>query len=113
MRSILFCFQWALPIAAILLSTSPDSMPEDHLLKVAIPSSEQGKPLFEKHCAFCHGKKGNKGLLGAKNLQKSTLTDDQYLSIISNGKGIMPKWKKKLEEEKIKAIIQYIKTFRQ
>jgi mono/diheme cytochrome c family protein len=71
-----------------------------------------GKVLFDKNCARCHGKNGAKGFLGAKNLQKSTLADEQLLNIISNGKRIMPSWKEKLSGDEIKIIVSYIKTFR-
>ncbi len=71
-----------------------------------------GKLLFEKHCSKCHGLDGAKGRFGAKNLQKSILTDEQYLSIIQKGKGIMPSWKKKLTSGQISDIIIYIKTLK-
>lgn len=71
-----------------------------------------GKILFEKNCTRCHGKNGAKGFLGAKNLQKSTLSEQQMLNIISNGKRIMPSWKDKLSADEIKIIVSYIKTFR-
>jgi cytochrome c6 len=76
------------------------------------PHLEIGKHLFRKKCAFCHGKSGTKGLFGAKNLQKSILTDQEYFSTISNGKNVMPSWKNKLTEDQINQIIIYIKTLR-
>ena len=75
-------------------------------------SSVQGKTLFERNCVRCHGKNGAKGFLGAKNLQKSKLRDEQLTEIIANGKQIMPSWKNKLTAEEISVILAYIKTFR-
>jgi cytochrome c6 len=75
-------------------------------------SAQQGKILFERNCIRCHGKNGAKGFLGAKNLQKSGMEDQQLATIISNGKRIMPSWKDKLSADEIKVIIVYIKTFR-
>jgi cytochrome c6 len=71
-----------------------------------------GKAIFESKCAWCHGKDGAKGMLGAKNLRKSTLADADYFAIISNGKNVMPTWKKRLSGEQITLIINYIKQFR-
>ena len=75
-------------------------------------SVSSGKVLFEQNCSKCHGIDGTKGKFGAKNLQKSVLTYDQYLRTIRKGKGIMPSWEKKLTAYQITDIISYIKTFR-
>lgn len=75
-------------------------------------SVHSGKELFEQNCTKCHGINGTKGRFGAKNLQKSVLTDDQYLKIIQKGKGIMPSWEKKLSADQITDIISYIKTLK-
>ncbi|PYF75873.1 c-type cytochrome [Pedobacter nutrimenti] len=71
-----------------------------------------GKALFENKCIRCHGKDGTKGMFGAKNLQESRLANDILLRIISDGKGIMPSWKKKLSAEQLLLLIDYIKTLR-
>ena len=71
-----------------------------------------GKKLFESKCARCHGKDGTKGLFGAKNLQKSKLTDVEYVKIITNGIAFMPSWKKRLSGEQIDQIIEYIKQLK-
>lgn len=75
-------------------------------------SVNSGKILFEQNCAKCHGIDGTKGKFGAKNLQKSVLTDEQYFKTIQKGKGIMPAWEKKLTTEQIADIISYIKTLK-
>ena len=72
----------------------------------------QGKSLFVQHCSTCHGLDGTKGKFGAKNLQKSTLTDEQYLKIILNGKRIMPAWEKKITTGQVSDIITYLKTLK-
>lgn len=71
-----------------------------------------GKILFESKCSRCHGKDGARGLFGAKNLQKSKLTDVEYLKIISDGRYAMPSWKKRLSGEQINQLIHYIKEFK-
>lgn len=75
-------------------------------------NGKNGKAIFENKCAWCHGKDGTKGMLGAKNLRKSTLADSDYFAVISNGKNVMPTWKKRLSGEQISLIINYIKQFR-
>ncbi len=72
-----------------------------------------GKEIFEKNCAKCHGKDGTKRLLGAKNLQKSILTNTENYEIIANGKGKMPNWKEKLSTEQINQVIEYLDVLKQ
>jgi cytochrome c6 len=76
------------------------------------PSSPNGKELFERKCITCHGKDGTKGFLGAKNLQRSILTDTEIVSMITKGKRIMPSWEKKLSPQQISDVASYIKTLR-
>lgn len=72
-----------------------------------------GKEIFEKNCVKCHGKDGTKRLLGAKNLQKSVLTNTENYEIIANGKGKMPSWKEKLSTEQINQVIEYLDILKQ
>ena len=71
-----------------------------------------GRALFEKKCATCHGNDGTRGRWGAKNLQISKLSNDELLYTISNGRGIMPNWGKRLTIIQISSVIEYIKTLR-
>jgi cytochrome c6 len=71
-----------------------------------------GKELFENKCAKCHGRDGTKGSWGAINLQYSYISDIELFNTISNGRRIMPSWKKKLTSEEIKNVISYIKILR-
>ena len=71
-----------------------------------------GKAIFEKQCARCHGKDGTKGSFGAKNLQQSVLEDNAIMLLIQNGKKVMPPYKKKLNSDEIKSVTDYIKEFR-
>lgn len=63
------------------------------------------------NCAVCHGENGAKPneAVGAKDLSKSTLTDDQLLHVISNGKNSMPGYKKKFSDEQLKELVEYVK----
>ena len=72
----------------------------------------EGKIVFEKNCVRCHGSDGTLGKFGAKNLHKSKLNLEETVRIISNGKWIMPRWKKKLSMEQILSVATYVKTLR-
>jgi cytochrome c6 len=71
-----------------------------------------GKELFEGNCAKCHGADGTRGKWGAKNLQLSTLSDDELFTIVSTGKRMMPAWNQRLTKVEIERVIDYIKTLR-
>ena len=72
-----------------------------------------GKALFTENCIRCHGEDGTRGFLGAKNLRKSTLTDSAIILKITNGRRIMPSFKKKFTPEEIREVMAYVKTLRQ
>jgi cytochrome c6 len=72
----------------------------------------EGKSIFDRYCVKCHGTDGTKGKWGAKNLQRSTLTEEDMIRIITNGKRIMPSWKSRLTEKNILQVISYIKSFK-
>lgn len=74
--------------------------------------AEEGRALYDQHCARCHGHDGTRGLFGAKNLQKSQLSDSAILFQISNGRRIMPAFKKRIGPDQMTAIANYIKSFR-
>ena len=77
------------------------------------PHSDNGRSLFQENCVRCHGEDGTKGLLGARNLRKSRITDSAIIYRISNGKRFMPAFKKRLNSEDILQLAAYIKTLRQ
>ena len=70
-------------------------------------------PVFQENCAKCHGKTaegrhfGGPSLISEKNTASSA---DDLRSIITNGKGRMPKYSSKLTPEEIDTLIQQIKA---
>ena len=72
----------------------------------------KGKVVFESKCAKCHGADGTKGKWGARNLQVSRLGDSDMRGIITNGKRIMPAWGKRLTDDEMLSVIDYVKTLR-
>jgi mono/diheme cytochrome c family protein len=89
------------------------------------PSLEEGKKLFNAHCAACHGKRGKgDGPAGRAlatppyNLTWSVAKDDYLRQIIPKGGEAMdrspdmPPWGEKLSPQEIESVILYIKTLR-
>src|SRR5262245_50546877 len=78
-----------------------------------------GEDIFRNRCAVCHGLDGggdttlgNK--LGIPDLraEEKQLSDDQMLKIITEGKGGMPAFKKKLSRDGIDKVMGHIKELR-
>lgn len=70
-----------------------------------------GEELFVKHCKLCHGIDGSMGLNGAKDLNESTLSLNEQILIVTEGKGAMTPFKKVLTEEEIKKVAEYAHSF--
>lgn len=71
-----------------------------------------GKALYEAQCAVCHGTDGAAGLSGAKNLQKSSLSDEEMTQIIQDGKNTMPAMHGTYDAQEMKAMLTYLKELR-
>lgn len=78
------------------------------------------KNLYKVNCKFCHGEDGKGNGIKAKtnksicphDLTKISETDQNVYYIILNGKNNMPSHSKKIEEDKIKMLVIYIKKFK-
>ena len=74
---------------------------------------------YSKNCATCHGKDGrantfkSKHHLHARDLTdaawQTDVTDERIFNSISNGKGKMPAFKKKLTTEQIESLVAYVR----
>ncbi len=71
-----------------------------------------GMAVFRQKCVTCHGADGALGLNGAKNLSLSTLTLEERINIITNGKKLMTPFGTLLSPEEIKAVAEYTQTFK-
>jgi mono/diheme cytochrome c family protein len=78
--------------------------------------------LFAKHCDTCHGKDGLAKTFKAKFNHARNLTDgawqagvsDEHLyNSISNGRGKMPAFGKKLSEAEINSLVTYVRSLKQ
>jgi len=92
-----FCFG-LLALAVAFAQTPPDG-------------TLTANPVFQKSCAKCHGKTAEGRHFGGPSLvaEKAASTSaDDLASIITNGKGHMPKFAGKLTPEEIAMLVQQI-----
>jgi cytochrome c oxidase cbb3-type subunit 3 len=77
--------------------------------------------LFAKNCATCHGKDGKAKTFKAKlnharNLTdpewQTSVTDERLFNSITNGRGHMPAWGKKLTEAEINSLVVYVRQLK-
>jgi cytochrome c6 len=83
-----------------------------HIGVSAQHTDPQGMKIYQSKCTRCHGEKGTRGFLGARNLRLSKLNDNELYATISEGKRIMPSWKERLTPEQIHSVIRYVKSLR-
>ena len=96
-----------------------------HSFGSPLPGGSQKDPdagaLFAKNCATCHGKDGQAKTFKAKfnharNLTDSewqaSVTDERLFNSITNGRGHMPAWGKKLSEAEINSLVAYIRQLK-
>jgi mono/diheme cytochrome c family protein len=99
--AVVMCFL----LVVALTTVSAQTPPTDATLAA--------NPVFHKNCAKCHGKTAAGRRFGGPSLisEKTTSTSAEDLrSIITNGKGRMPKYATKLTPEQIDTLVQQIKT---
>jgi len=77
--------------------------------------------LYAKYCASCHGKDGRSKTLKAKFNHARNLTDadwqgavsdERIFNSISNGRGKMPAFNKKMSEAEIETLVLYVRAFK-
>jgi len=77
--------------------------------------------VYNSKCASCHGKDGRARSMHAKHEHARDLTtaewqdsvsDERIYNSISNGKGKMPAFKKKLSDSQIDELVNYVRRLR-
>ena len=76
-------------------------------------ATPNGKLLFEKNCAICHGKDGKLGQGGAKDLSITSLSKDDMVRIVEYGKPGMTPFKGLLNDGEIQAVVEYIEELKE
>jgi cytochrome c551 len=96
-------------IAATLLFSAAAAMAQT-------PAAEQGlltNPVYQKNCAKCHGKTGEGRHFGGPALiseKTVAMSADDLRSLITNGKGHMPKFTGKLTADEIDQLVQQMQA---
>ena len=67
---------------------------------------EYGEDVWSQNCKFCHGKDGS------KFLDISEDTDGELFYKTLKGKGRMPGYSKRLDEEEIWQVVHYMKSIK-
>ena len=87
----------------------------------SVATSIDAGTTFDDKCAKCHGKDGRgKSMRGklvhARDLTsaqwQNDVTDERLFNSVSNGRGKMPSFKKKLSEAEIDALVAYVRRFK-
>jgi mono/diheme cytochrome c family protein len=95
----------------------PEAAKRQNPIVRSAESIEQGKQLFQKFCAVCHGAegKGDGPAANGLNPKPSDLTgedhsDGEVAWKIETGRGPMPSWKKTLSQEEIWHLTHYVQS---
>ncbi len=75
-------------------------------------AAEDGEKIYKMYCVVCHGIYGDQGNNGAFNLATSTLTAEERVQVITNGRNTMASFANILDEAKIKAVAEYTTTLK-
>ena len=116
-------FWWALALLAGLFAVLFIGQATKTEGRVNVPSPMPGdaRATFDEQCAKCHGKDGRAKSLHAKHVHardmtnaswQNEVTDERLFNSISNGKGKMPAFGKKLPEDQIDALVRYVRQFK-
>lgn len=68
--------------------------------------------LFKQYCSNCHGVDGNLANHGAVKLQFSSLSLEERILVISQGRNAMTGFSRILSQEEIDSIANYTLTFK-
>ena len=74
---------------------------------------DNGRQIYQRYCAMCHGNNGNSVMPGAANFNRGEglfQSDYSLLARIKSGKNACPAYRGILSEQKIFDVIAYIRT---
>lgn len=90
-------------------------------VEVKAITARSASALYSKNCVSCHGKDGRAKTFKAKlnharNLSdpewQERVTDERIFNSITNGKGKMPAYGKKVSEEEINTLVTYVRSLK-
>jgi mono/diheme cytochrome c family protein len=83
--------------------------------------AEQGRAVYEARCTRCHGSDGAGRTRMAEIVEPPDMTDPAWqrrrssarmIASVTNGRGQMPAFKKKLTRQEIAAAVAYVRTLK-
>lgn len=96
-------------LGALALLMACGSEPANASTSAASTASAKpdGEKIYKTYCVTCHGLYGDMGGSGAHDLTKSTLSLEERVLVITNGRNTMAPFKSLLDEKEIKAVAKY------
>ena len=94
---------------------------KSHNVSASAANAFDASSVYNDKCASCHGRDGRARSLHAKHEHARDLTtaewqdsvsDERIYNSISNGKGKMPAFKKKLSDSQIDELVNYVRRLR-
>jgi len=70
-----------------------------------------GDKIYALYCTQCHGNNGSLQLVGATNFLTSTLTLEERIDVITNGRKTMLPYNNQLSPSQIKAVAEFTMKF--
>ena len=114
-----------LALLLVDLTVSGATQPQRRRSKARVRGAEQVGDLFKSNCARCHGAEGRSDTPLGRTFNAPDLTDQKWwqehaamtnsrslAAIITNGKGSMPGFSKKLNRSEINMLVAYVRRFR-
>jgi mono/diheme cytochrome c family protein len=92
-----------------------------HATEMASTTAGDARSTYNSKCASCHGRDGRANSMHARHEKARDLTtaewqdsvsDERIYNSISNGKGKMPGFKKKLSDAQIDELVNYVRRLR-
>lgn len=75
-------------------------------------SDIDGAELFEIQCGICHGEDGKLQIGGATDLSTSTLSKEERLQVIVNGRGDMMPFRGRFRDSELKALVNHLDSLK-
>jgi mono/diheme cytochrome c family protein len=91
---------------------APVSVVATDSLQTETSSIKEGEVIYTSLCVVCHGPDGKLMLNGAKDLSVSKLSDEEIITMVKNGKGLMTPFKDQLDEKQLQSVMLYVKSLR-
>jgi mono/diheme cytochrome c family protein len=75
-------------------------------------TKSNGEFIYEKNCTACHGIDGKLCVLGAKDLSLSSISKEESIPLITNGKNTMTAFGSVLTKAEIDSVAGYVQTLK-